>query len=72
MEDIFIPPYFMPFTRLGKLAQENSLAKAKGLRLWHRAPNGIEIECLKAHRDPIYDRLRIVSTVAHLQKLDQA
>lgn len=46
---------FIHLTRADKVAQAVSCVKAQQTGLWHRAPDGSEIERLKAHQDPVYD-----------------
>jgi LPS sulfotransferase NodH len=51
----FGPMRFIHLTRADKVAQAVSCVKAQQTGLWHRAPDGSEIERLKAHQDPVYD-----------------
>ncbi len=46
---------FIHLTRVDKLEQAVSRVKAEQTGLWHVAPDGTELERLKAHRDPTYD-----------------
>ncbi len=47
---------YLYLTRDNKLDQAISYVKATQSGLWHRAPDGTEVERLSAHRDPVYDR----------------
>ncbi|MTH97981.1 Stf0 family sulfotransferase [Roseibium sp. RKSG952] len=46
---------FIHLTREDKIAQAVSFVKAEQTGLWHRAPDGTELERLAPPKDPIYD-----------------
>jgi len=63
---------FIHLTRENKLDQAISLVKAKQTGLWHKAPDGTELERLSPSREPVYDRQVIARERAELITLDEA
>jgi trehalose 2-sulfotransferase len=55
IEATFGKTLFIHLTRGDKLAQAVSLTKAMQTGLWHRSPDGTEIERLSEHCEPEYD-----------------
>ncbi|MCE8006257.1 Stf0 family sulfotransferase [Aestuariivita sp.] len=62
---------FIHLTRPDKLAQAISLVRARQGGLWHKAPDGTELERLSPARPPVYDRNLIAQTLAEVTTLDQ-
>jgi len=50
---------FIHLSRTNKLEQAVSYVKARQSGLWHRRPDGSELERLAPHRDPSYDHATI-------------
>jgi len=71
-EAAFGPTLFIHLTRASKLDQAVSCVKAMQTGLWHRAPDGTEIERLSAPREPFYDAEAIASHVAEFTAFDAA
>ncbi len=63
---------FIHLTRADKLAQAVSRVKAEQTGLWHRAPDGTEIERLSPPAPPRYDPARIAKVLAELEHGDAA
>lgn len=63
---------YIHLSREDKLAQAISLVKAEQTGLWHRAPDGTEIERLAPPEDPHYDFARIHREVLELESYDTA
>lgn len=63
---------FIHLTREDKLEQTVSLVKAEQSGLWHRAPDGSEIERLSPPRPLRYDRKRIAAQRDALAAMDRA
>lgn len=63
---------FIYLTRANKLDQAISMVKATQTGLWHRAPDGTEIERLSAPKEPYYDVKAISKCLAELTALDVA
>jgi len=61
---------FIHLTRADKVAQAVSYVKAQQTGLWHRAPDGTEIERLSPPQDPTFDRAAIADKVAEVTALD--
>lgn len=61
---------FIYLTRPNKLEQAISFVKATQTGLWHRAPDGTEIERLSAPQDPVYDPVAISGQLADLTAQD--
>lgn len=55
IEAAFGRTLFIHLTREDKLAQAVSFVKADQSGLWHKAPDGRELERLSEHREPVYD-----------------
>ncbi|MEP0232725.1 Stf0 family sulfotransferase [Roseibium sp.] len=55
MEAAFGRVLFLHLTRAEKLEQAISFVKAQQTGLWHKAPDGRELERLSAPREPVYD-----------------
>ncbi|MBD8877967.1 Stf0 family sulfotransferase [Roseibium polysiphoniae] len=55
MEAAFGRVLFVHLTRADKLEQAISFVKAQQTGLWHKAPDGRELERLSAPREPVYD-----------------
>lgn len=62
---------FIHLSRANKLDQAISLVKANQTGLWHRAPDGTELERLSAPQDPVYDADEIARHLAELTALDE-
>lgn len=69
MQSAFGPLLFLHLTRPDKLAQAVSYVMATQTGLWHRAPDGRELERLSPPRAPAYDaaaiRARLDEMTAH-------
>ncbi len=63
---------FLHLSRADKLAQAVSFIKAQQSGLWHRAPDGTEIERLAPPQEPRYDFALIRREVAALEAYDAA
>lgn len=63
---------FIHLSRADKLAQAVSRVKAEQTGLWHRAPDGTEIERLSPPAPPRYDHAHIAATLAELEQADAA
>lgn len=59
IQAVFGPTLFVHLTRADKIAQAVSFVKAGQTGLWHKAPDGTEIERLSEHQDPVYDFERL-------------
>lgn len=64
--------FFIHLTRSNKLDQAISLIKASQTGLWHKAPDGTELERLKAPQQPFYDAEEIARELASLKAMDEA
>jgi len=62
---------FVHLTRGDKLEQAISLVKAMQTGLWHKAPDGTELERLSAPNDAVYNLDEISRHVTELTALDQ-
>jgi len=71
LESLFGPMLFIHLSRADKLAQAVSYLKAEQSGLWHVAPNGIELERLAPHREPIYDFDAVKGCVEMLTDYDR-
>lgn len=58
---------FVHLTRGDKLGQAISLVRAEQSGLWHRAPDGSELERLAPPQEPAYDFARLAGAKAHLE-----
>lgn len=63
---------FLYLTRTDKVAQAVSLLRAEQSGLWHKAPDGTEIERTAAPQEPAYDANAIARHVATFQGYDSA
>ncbi|MEM9343441.1 MAG: Stf0 family sulfotransferase [Pseudomonadota bacterium] len=70
MEAAFGRTLFIHLTRENKLDQAISYVKAKQSGLWHRAPDGMEIERLSAPAEPVYDRAAIAAQLEASLRMD--
>ncbi len=61
---------FIHLTRRNKLEQAISLVKATQTGLWHKAPDGTELERLSAEQELNYDASAIVRHLAELTDMD--
>ncbi|MFQ6546918.1 Stf0 family sulfotransferase [Aestuariibius sp. 2305UL40-4] len=50
---------FIHLTRQDKVAQAASYVRAQQTGLWHKAPDGTELERLSPHEDPVYDAVAL-------------
>ncbi len=64
--------FFIHLTRGDKLGQAISLIKAMQTGLWHKAPDGTELERLSEPQDPEYDAGKIAHHLAELTGFDKA
>ena len=62
---------FIYLTRRDKIAQAVSYAKAEQTGLWHRAPDGREIERLAPHADPRYNATALRDQVRQFDEQDR-
>lgn len=67
IEAEFGPTRFIHLRREDILAQAVSYVKARQTGLWHRAPDGTEIERLSPPAPPVFDRERIAAQVAEFE-----
>ena len=70
MEAAFGKTLFVYLTRENKLDQAISYVKAKQSGLWHRAPDGTELERLSEPRELAYDAKAIAAQLAASLKMD--
>lgn len=70
MQAAFGETLFIHLTRENKLEQAISLVKATQTGLWHKAPDGTELERLSAPQDPFYDAQAITRNLSDLTSLD--
>ena len=71
IEAAFSNTLFIHLTRENKLDQAISYIKATQSGLWHRAPDGTELERLSAPQIPFYDANAIAQQLARLTKFDE-
>lgn len=62
---------FIHLTRHNKLQQAISLVKATQTGLWHRAPDGTELERQSAPQEPVYDASAIATQLSEFTDMDQ-
>lgn len=62
---------FIHLTRSNKLEQAISLVKATQTGLWHKAPDGTELERASSPKEPVYDAAEIALHLANLTALDE-
>lgn len=63
---------YIHLNREDHLGQAVSMVKAEQTGLWHRAPDGTELERLAPPREPEYDFRRIADKLAQLEQSDAA
>ena len=71
MEAVFGTTLFIHLTRENKLDQAVSYVKATQSGLWHKAPDGTEIERLSEPRPLIYDQKAIAEAVALFEAAEE-
>lgn len=71
IQAVFGKTLLIHLTRGNKLEQAISLVKATQTGLWHKAPDGTELERLSAPRDPVYDRDEIAGNLSELTAFDE-
>lgn len=62
---------FIHLTRLDKIEQAVSYVKAQQTGLWHRAPDGTELERLSPPSAPVYDAERLCACVKQITDADR-
>ncbi len=62
---------YLYLIRENKLDQAISYVKATQSGLWHRAPDGTEIERLAAHQDPVYDHAALCQQIAQFETYER-
>jgi LPS sulfotransferase NodH len=62
---------FIHLTRANKLEQAISYVKASQTGLWHKSPDGTELERLSAPKDPVYDAEAIAGHMAEMAAWDR-
>jgi len=67
LEAAFGPLSYIYLRREDKLAQAISRVRAEQSGLWHKAPDGTEIERLSEPQDPMFDRARLSEVIAELE-----
>ncbi len=67
----FRQPYYIYLTRTDKVAQAVSLVMAEQTGLWHKAPDGSEIERTAPPKEPVYDADAIGKYVEELTSYDR-
>ena len=72
IEAAFGKTFFIHLTRGDKLDQAISYVKAQQSGLWHKAPDGREIERLSAPAQPVYDRAAIAAQIETFTDMDTA
>ncbi|QBF30962.1 Stf0 family sulfotransferase [Thalassococcus sp. S3] len=72
IEAAFGPTRYIRLTRADKAAQAVSVVKAIQTGLWHKAPDGTEIERLSPHQEPCYDPALIQQHYDAFQASDDA
>lgn len=70
LEAAFGRTQFIYLHRADKLAQAISYVKAEQSGLWHKAPDGRELERLSPHKDPAYDPAAIARRLQQAQTDD--
>ncbi|MBZ0128764.1 MAG: Stf0 sulfotransferase family protein [Rhodobacteraceae bacterium] len=63
---------YVHLARQDKLAQAVSLVRAEQEGLWHKAPDGTEIERLAPAAEPVYDFARLRAAVGQMSAFDAA
>ncbi len=72
IEAAFGPTRYVWLARRDKLAQAVSYVKAQQSGLWHKAPDGTELERLSPPRRPVFDRDAITRQIAAFEQADAA
>lgn len=72
IEAAFGPTLFIHLSRSDKLDQAISYVKASQTGLWHKAPDGTELERLSAPSEPFYDAGAIAKYTAKFSAMDEA
>jgi LPS sulfotransferase NodH len=67
----FANTLFIYLTRADKLDQSISFVKATQTGLWHKAPDGTELERLSPPQDPLYDQDALARTLGDLTAMDE-
>lgn len=70
IESAFGPTLFVHLTRENKLDQAISYVKAQQSGLWHRAPDGTELERQSAPKELVYDAPAIAAQMALSKRMD--
>jgi LPS sulfotransferase NodH len=63
---------FIHLTRLDKVGQAVSYVKAQQTGLWHKAPDGTELERLSPPAPPCYDAARLRDCLGQMTEADRA
>ncbi len=71
-EAVFGKTLFIHLTRADKVAQAVSFVKASQTGLWHKAPDGTELERLAPPGEPVYDAEQIRVQVDRMTQFDDA
>lgn len=69
-EAVFGKTLFIHLTRTDKVAQAVSFIKASQTGLWHKAPDGTELERLAPPGEPVYDRDQIRAQADLMESYD--
>nr|WP_319386249.1 Stf0 family sulfotransferase [uncultured Roseibium sp.] len=69
-EAVFGKTLFIHLTRTDKIAQAVSFIKASQTGLWHKAPDGTELERLTPPGEPVYDRDQIQTQADLMESYD--
>jgi len=72
IEAAFGRTLFIHLCRRNKVEQAVSLVKARQTGLWHKAPDGTELERLSPPKAPVYDHAEIARQVSGLSAMDAA
>lgn len=72
IKEVFGQTLFVHLTRQNKLEQAISYVKASQTGLWHKAPNGQELQRCGEPQDPIYDAEAIQHHMTELAAMDRA
>lgn len=70
IEAAFGRTHFLHLTRADKLDQAISLVRARQSGLWHRAPDGTEIERDGPGQPPVFDRAGLTANMHDLEQKD--
>ena len=71
IQEVFGRTLFVHLTRQNKLEQAISYVIASQTGLWHKAPNGQELERLSAPQEPVYNAELIQQYMTELAEMDQ-